>query len=488
MLLRAQAKKEKMKKRFIKKDKEKDENEENHQANMMDSDDEGEISKGMVGMLFKNRYLVLKYLGSGGFSRIWLVYDVIEKRYAAMKVQFPEDYKEAVQEAAVMEDLKGNKYCMSLYETFDQFFEGKKFFCFILELLGPDLYKLTEKKTPIPLHAIKQITFEMLKGLDFIHSKGYIHTDLKPENILMVNYSPKIQRIVDWFESLRPAELYSMIKTTLTPPEEEMNQLSKEKRKKVKSQIRIRTAKKFQSAMFGPIIEEISKYWDDSDSDSSDDDSDSDDSDSDDSDDNDVKENEAPIQAISKDGQFIKIGDFGLAEKISENPEDIQTLQFRAPEVILVFDTVNEKADIWSLGCIIYELFHHKTLFRLEEDKEKDQDFQHLYLMQKYIGKLPVDFIDEGHVSDEYFTNTKKPKFKSKKYREKMENEPQRLLQTHFEEKNLPQFHNNEEEFKLFFNFLMKCFIYWPKHRPSARELLQDDWFNTIKTLKARQI
>ena len=491
---------------------------------MMESDDEGEVSRGMVGMLFKNRYLVLKYLGSGGFSRIWLVYDVLENRYAAMKVQFPEDYKEAVKEKETMMQLGNNRYCMELYDTFDQVFEGKTFFCFILELLGPDLYKITENKKPIPLYAVKQIIFEMLKGIDYIHSKKYIHTDLKPENVLMVNYSPKVQRVVDWFNSLKPQELFSMIKTSLLPSEYTVS--NKAKKKKIRDRVRVQAVKKFQNAMFSPIIEEISKYWDLSDdefSDNSDGESDNG-SDNDNGSENDNNNNEndngsdndsgsendngsdngsdndsdndsdsgsddefEPIPIISKNGQYIKIGDFGLSEKIEDNPEDIQTLQFRAPEVILVFDRVNEKSDIWSLGCIAYELLACKTLFRIEETDEKLQDFEHLYLMNKYIGKMPVDFIDEGNVSDEYFTNAAKPKFKNKKYREMKASMVQKPLKILLEERNLEQFKNEPVEFEMFCNFLTKCFRYWPKQRPSAKELLQDDWFNSAKVLQLKQ-
>lgn len=492
LLLKAQAKKMKLKQR----QKEREKEEENDQANMMDSDDEGEVSKGMVGMLFKYRYFVLKYLGSGGFARIWLVYDIIENRYAAMKVQYPGDYAEATKEHAVMMALGANRYCMSLLDTFDQVFEGEKYFCFVLELLGPDLYKLTEKRRPIPLYAIKQITYEILKGLEYIHSRGYFHTDLKPENILLVNYSPKIQKVIDWFESLKPNHLYSMIKTSLTP--ENLDTLNKEKRKKVKSKIRMDATKKFQNAMFGPVIEEISKYWDLSDDDESDSDSgsdsDSDESGSDSDDSNSDSENDKDnanteyIQAISKDGQYVKIGDFGLAERIADNPEDIQTTQFRAPEVILVFDRITEKADIWSVGCIVFELFMCRTLFRIEEHDEKMQDFEHLFKMQKLLGKFPVDFIDQGNVSDDFFTEDKKAKFKNKKYRELMATTPAKSLREMFVERKLSQFRNsNNAEFETMLDFVLQCFRYSPKLRPSASELLKHDWFNAVKMLQSRQ-
>ena len=51
----------------------------NHQKKQEDSDTEGslssedeeEVSKDVVGKLYNGKYIVLKYLGRGTFSRVW---------------------------------------------------------------------------------------------------------------------------------------------------------------------------------------------------------------------------------------------------------------------------------------------------------------------------------------------------------------------------------------------------------------------------------
>ena len=57
----------------------------------------------------------------------------------------------------------------------------------------------------------------------------------------------------------------------------------------------------------------------------------------------------------------IKIGDFGISKKLNKEytltKYKLGTLDYIAPE-ILFEGKFNEKSDIWSLGCIIYELFH----------------------------------------------------------------------------------------------------------------------------------
>lgn len=62
----------------------------------------------------------------------------------------------------------------------------------------------------------------------------------------------------------------------------------------------------------------------------------------------------------------IKITDFGLA-RIHCNPQTaltsvVVTLWYRAPELLLGCD-YSTAVDLWSIGCIIYELLTLKTLF-----------------------------------------------------------------------------------------------------------------------------
>ena len=57
----------------------------------------------------------------------------------------------------------------------------------------------------------------------------------------------------------------------------------------------------------------------------------------------------------------IKIGDFGISKQLNREITSTQnikgTIDYIAPEILLE-GKYNEKSDIWSLGCIIYELFN----------------------------------------------------------------------------------------------------------------------------------
>ena len=43
----------------------------------------------------------------------------------------------------------------------------------------------SHKQIALPFDMIKQITVQMLKGVNYLHKKGIMHRNLKPENILL---------------------------------------------------------------------------------------------------------------------------------------------------------------------------------------------------------------------------------------------------------------------------------------------------------------
>lgn len=63
------------------------------------------------------------------------------------------------------------------------------------------------------------------------------------------------------------------------------------------------------------------------------------------------------------DDESVKVIDFGSATYIYEECQDyVQTRPYRAPEIIFGCE-YDFAVDIWSLGCILYELITSKVLF-----------------------------------------------------------------------------------------------------------------------------
>ena len=80
----------------------------------------------------------------------------------------------------------------------------------------------------------------------------------------------------------------------------------------------------------------------------------------------------------------IKIIDFGGATYKDEKHSDIiNTRQYRAPEVILGCCEWDEKSDIWSIACILVELYTGELFFPTHDNEE------HVALIEKICGPIP---------------------------------------------------------------------------------------------------
>lgn len=79
----------------------------------------------------------------------------------------------------------------------------------------------------------------------------------------------------------------------------------------------------------------------------------------------------------------IRLIDFGSATFDDEHHSTIvSTRHYRAPEVILELGW-SYPCDVWSIGCIMFELYNGVTLFPTHENRE------HLAMMERILGTIP---------------------------------------------------------------------------------------------------
>lgn len=89
----------------------------------------------------------------------------------------------------------------------------------------------------------------------------------------------------------------------------------------------------------------------------------------------------------------IKLIDFGNATyELELHSSLISTRQYRAPEVYLALGW-NERADIWSVGCIFMELYTGQLLFRTRNSLE------HMALVGRVVEAVPVSMLDRAKQS-----------------------------------------------------------------------------------------
>ena len=150
----------------------------------------------------------------------------------------------------------------------------------------------------------------------------------------------------------------------------------------------------------------------------------------------------------------------------------------RATELILA-GKVNSSLDIWSFGCLIFELITGQPLFCIPGTGNEEDD--HLLALNAALGPLPDELFRLWENSSQYFTPERKL-FNSLIDGAAYGYEPQVLEQVSMEE----MFDETEPDVRQEEGRKIKDLIRWilqydPEKRPSARELLQDAWFCNIE-------
>lgn len=133
------------------------------------------------------RYQVQRELGRGGMGRVFAVLDLVEneqpralKLLRADKVAGNPHLLESLRgEFAALSHLLHPNLCRVYEFGVDE--DGRAFFT--MELVeGTDLFETGGRLAP---DRIYEIAVGVLRALDYIHTRGYIHHDLKPENIML---------------------------------------------------------------------------------------------------------------------------------------------------------------------------------------------------------------------------------------------------------------------------------------------------------------
>ncbi|XP_029287768.1 SRSF protein kinase 1b isoform X3 [Cottoperca gobio] len=205
-----------------------------------------------IGDLFHGRYHVIRKLGWGHFSTVWLAWDIQEKRFVAMKVvKSAEHYTEtALDEIKLLKSVRNTDPSDPSREKVVQLLDDFKIsgmngthVCMVFEVLGYHLLKWIIKSNyqGLPLPCVKSIIRQVLQGLDYLHTKcKIIHTDIKPENILLTVNEPYIKKMAaeatQWQKTGAAPPSGSAVSTAPAP--KPMAKMSKNKKKKMKKKQR----------------------------------------------------------------------------------------------------------------------------------------------------------------------------------------------------------------------------------------------------------
>ncbi|KAL1558194.1 non-specific serine/threonine protein kinase [Salvia divinorum] len=378
-----------------------------------------------IGDAFKHgRYVVQSKLGWGHFSTVWLAWDIQKSIYVALKVQkSAQHYTEAaMDEITILKEIaegdpEDKKCVVKLLDHFKHSGPNGQHVCMVFEYLGDNLLTLIKYSAyrGLPLHKVKEICFHILVGLDYLHRKlSIIHTDLKPENILLLS-------------RIDPSKNPTKSETPLILPTSKgkiafESQASKDVKgscsdltKNQKTQI-MRKAKPTTRRCAGNEASEEAEPDNEA--------SGPEDSHEDEKCDASVlgaanNDETSDVYIGTKDNKRgsrsarqkllaevdlkCKLVDFGSACWIHKQfTSDIQTRQYRCPEVILG-SKYSTSADMWSFACICFELATGDVLFDPHSGENFDRDEDHLALMMELLGMMPRKVALGGRYSRDFF-------------------------------------------------------------------------------------
>ncbi|KAI0105392.1 kinase-like domain-containing protein [Hypoxylon sp. NC0597] len=396
--------------------------------NTADEEDSEDYCKGgyhpvQIGEKFKDgKYTVVRKLGWGHFSTVWLSRDNTNGKHVALKVvRSASHYTEtAIDEIKLLQRIvqanpnhPGRKYVVSLLDSFEHKGPNGVHVCMVFEVLGENLLGLIKKwqHRGIPRDLVMQITKQVLMGLDYLHREcGIIHTDLKPENVLIEigdveqvvkkvvknensdkennrNGRRRRRTLITGSQPLPSPLNASFNRDNLFPSTKSHSSLNAMLHEAAGTPGSSTNDKQGQREKTADLLtKEVSGISLDKSTTSG-------------------STTTGEKRKRKRRGPIInvKIADLGNACWVSHHfTNDIQTRQYRSPEVILGAKW-GASTDIWSMAAMVFELITGDYLFDPQSGTKYGKDDDHIAQIIELLGPFPKELWKSGRWSQEIF-------------------------------------------------------------------------------------
>uniref|UniRef100_A0A3Q3NAP4 non-specific serine/threonine protein kinase n=1 Tax=Mastacembelus armatus TaxID=205130 RepID=A0A3Q3NAP4_9TELE len=143
-----------------------------------------------------NRYTTLKQLGDGTYGSVLMGRSNDSGELVAIKRMKRKFY--SWEECMNLREVKSlKKLNHANVVKLKEVIRENDHLYFVFEYMKENLYQLMkDRKKMFPESVIRNISFQILQGLSFIHKHGFFHRDMKPENLLCMG--PELIKIADF--------------------------------------------------------------------------------------------------------------------------------------------------------------------------------------------------------------------------------------------------------------------------------------------------
>ncbi|PNS18025.1 Casein kinase II subunit alpha [Sphaceloma murrayae] len=138
-------------------------------------------------------YEVVRKIGRGKYSEVFEGINVVNYQKCVIKVLKPVKKKKIKREIKILQNLSGGPNIVALLDVVRD--SQSKTPSLIFECVNnTDFRSLYPKFVD---YDVRYYIYELLKALDFCHSKGIMHRDVKPHNV-MIDHEKRKLRLIDW--------------------------------------------------------------------------------------------------------------------------------------------------------------------------------------------------------------------------------------------------------------------------------------------------
>lgn len=319
-------------------------------------------------------YNIIYEIGRGGYSIVWLAYNISNMRYYALKVQDPNDFNDGYDEVKFVSTLPTNECFNNIIEYFIHIVNKQKYLCSVWNLHATNLDTVIRKgKYKDGLHhdIANKIMRQITTALNILHNKFKVyHGDIKPDNIFLKGINSRDAKVIELYNKENYHQKYKQAKTEYWLKSgkkiKNIDNMKKSDRHYIRQQIH------------ADIIKNIN-----------------------------IKDILLENIELTIDNCNVSLGDFGTyCGEDNYYEEAFGTRYYQAPEIILR-GKCSYGVDVWALGCTYFELLTGQILFDPNKDKEYSRDYYHLSLINDTCGNFPINFLKSTKLYKNFFNKYK---------------------------------------------------------------------------------